>query len=117
MEKIQHYGVRKIFIYPIYLFWILIFILLKSFIKNSLFLQEFLQDFDPQDVPTEVGVGTSVIATPTHIIFTQTGTPSRVDVGTTPALMSTCQNVHEMMWMQSMALHILKHAFLDLPCH
>jgi hypothetical protein len=47
-----------------------------------------LQDFDPQDVPTEVGVGTSVIATPHNIILdmpvTHTGTPSRVDVGTTP---------------------------------
>jgi hypothetical protein len=29
--------------------------------------------------------------------------------------MSTCQNVHGMMWMHSMALHILKHDFLDLP--
>jgi hypothetical protein len=59
-----------------------------------------LQDFDPQDVPTEVGVGTSVVATPCtqHHMgtpprvdvdvgttpVTQTGTPPRVDVGTTP---------------------------------
>jgi hypothetical protein len=34
MEKIQSYGVRKIFIYPIYLFWILIFILLQVLYKK-----------------------------------------------------------------------------------
>jgi hypothetical protein len=34
MEKIQCYGVRKIFIYPIYLFWILIFILLQVLYKK-----------------------------------------------------------------------------------
>jgi hypothetical protein len=51
-----------------------------------------LQDFDPQDVPTEVGVGTNIVATPTHTnIITQTQHAShsyhytpRVDVGTTP---------------------------------
>jgi hypothetical protein len=47
-----------------------------------------LQDFDPQDVPTEVGVGTNTIVTPkkhhNDTPFTYKGTPSRVNVGTTP---------------------------------
>jgi hypothetical protein len=34
MEKIHRYGVRKIFNYPIYLFWILIFILLQVLYKK-----------------------------------------------------------------------------------
>jgi hypothetical protein len=88
MEKIQRYGVINIFIYPIYLFWILIFILLQVLYKKLFIFTGVFVDFDPWDVPMENGVGTNAIATlkqhHTGTSFTQTGTPSRVDVSTTP---------------------------------